>query len=944
MDSSPIRYLKEITFLFAEKVKVPSVWASEPEAAALSVTYLNQALSKVFAASGGKVLKSVEGGFCVAYERPMDAAKAALKIHSKLAAMAWPEVVIASGVAKLRPEVRIALFQGPDEPFVDDFLGKSASRAVRLAEIGHGGQILANSTFVESTSKSNAVSYIDLGFHRLRDLMAPLQVYQLAARGLPTEFPPLSSLSFSEANLPEQVSRFVSRGTELAICKDLLRKRRLLTLVGFGGIGKTRLACQVAAEIAAEFPHGVTFVDFAAIRQATAIAPAMCIVMGVSFTSKVGALDALTQALKQRPRLLVLDTCEHLAAAIGDIVEHLIRSVPDLKVLVTSRVPLGTNGEQRYRVSSLSLPAPEDAIGSIALTGAVQLFLDRARNIQPTFSLTPEATAAIVEICRRLDGIPLALELAAAGLKNQTSEQLLERLVSALPTQAHEPTGTEHDEPLHAAIEWSIDLLSEREKIVFRRLSVFGSSWSSGAAEAVAADSDIDPIDVLDGLHSLVEKSLIVYNGEDRYSWLQTIRDFSRKLLASSDEEDAIRRQHLMYCSRHLRHESGVTRSDSQDIKSEVDRELQDLFTAIEFAYSTGKSESAEDQQLALALTNWLFPYWNLVGRLSEGVRVGVEVLTQVGEHPSPDFIRLLIETGGAAYSVLDYALAEALLERAEKTSDMLGLASLSTEALRTRGEAAVHEGRLTDARSLLQTAEARYRGAGDLNGAAICLRSLGYLAKENGELQLAKDLTEKALAIHKKQGDASGQLWCIGSLGSLAMEQGDLDRARQNFEQALTIHEGIENYPGIAWNCTMLANLALRQGRPLDAIDLLTKSLRILERDKNTGLKAWPLGLLGEAQIQCGDIQSAVLAFEEVVQLGETGFFGKSEGLALLRLCELHIQQDDRKAALRYYDRAQGLLERLESAEFHEQFQMVTNLLLTSVKTESRRVESFGN
>ena len=920
---------KNTTFLFSVIENLERLWSSDPEAMTLAVAFHGKALSNVFALTGGHVFKATDGAFCVAYSNPIDAARSALKIQSMLLKADGLGATAARAAERTQLKVCIALLCGPAEQFGGDIVGRSANRTARLLEAGHGMQVLASPSVVAATVNAPDFAWLDLGTHRLRDLLSPMRIHQMTATNLPASFPDLNSLSNVNTNLPEQVTPFLGRGREIYDCKGLLKKRRMLTLVGFGGVGKTRLALQVAAELSPELPSGISFIDLSQIKQAEAIVPTICYVLGIPFSSEFGAIDALTYSLKKETPLLVLDSCELLAEPIGQIVEHLMRSIPSLNVLATSRVPLGVTGEQHYRVSSLSLPGLNDSLDAISASGAVQLFNDRAHVNQPTYSMTSETAPTVLEICRRLDGIPLALELAAARLKNLTPAQILERLDLSLSLLRSENSPAVHiEQPLQAAIEWSIDLLTEPEKIVFRRLAVFVTSWSLPAAEAIVGDGDIDSIDVFDGLQSLVEKSLTNFSGEDQYSWLQTIREFSIQMLVASDDERAIRQRHLQFYSRYMASDSIHARSDEPRFRAELDRELPNIFAAIEFACSSAIPNETENLDLALRLSSWLFPYWNLVGRLSEGVRVGLEVLNHPAQQSSAELVRLLIETGGAAYSVFDYGVAEILLSRAEAISDELGLELLSMESLRTRGELAVHQGRLSDGRTLLQAAAERYQTTGDSNGAAVCFRSLGYVARETGEFQLAQDLTERALSIHTEFGDSSGQLWCVGSLGSLAMELGELDRARQNFEQALAMHKAIENFPGIAWNCNMLADLALRQGRPSDAIELLERSLKILDRDKETGLKSWPLGLLGEAFAQTGDLARAIIAFEQVVEIGQQGAFGKSEGLALLRLCELHLKQGHRATALGYFDFAKDLALRLEVAGFQEQFQEMATML----------------
>jgi predicted ATPase/class 3 adenylate cyclase len=529
---------ESVTFLFTDVEGSSRLWELEPEAMLLAIKAHDSLLSSIFKETGGEVFKTLGDAFCVAYRSPQQAARAAVAVQTKLPQAAWPKAMHLEDSDWVALKVRIAILSGQAEKIGNDYFGRSLNRVSRLMNIGHGGQVLCSQEVVRETAGDPNLVWTDLGEHRLKDLLRPLRVYQLSWPGMPEEFPPLKSLASSNSNLPEQLAPLISREAELEMCSSLLKSRRLLTLTGAGGVGKTRLSLQIAADQMDAFPDGVWLVELAPLNSPDQIATAACHALSIPPPKDGSGVDALISHLENRKCLLIFDNCEHVIQGAAKVVDRVLKAAPGLTVLATSREPLGVNGEQRYHVPSLSLPARNAAFDEVVASEAVRFFCDRALLVRPDFKPTPETAPVLVEICHRLDGIPLAMELAAARLKSMSLPQMLERLSNRLNLlTGGSRSALPRQQTLRAAIDWSFDLLSPQEKVALRRLATFAGSWTLDSAEAVLEGNGIDLYDVLDLLSSLVDKSLVNFNDENRYSFLETIREFALEQLMESEDE-----------------------------------------------------------------------------------------------------------------------------------------------------------------------------------------------------------------------------------------------------------------------------------------------------------------------------------------------------------------------------------------------------------------------
>jgi predicted ATPase len=511
-----------VTFLFTDVEGSTRRWEADAEGMRIALAAHDEVLRGAIEAHGGWLFKHTGDGVCAAFASPRAAVDAAVAAQRAL------ELPVRMGIATGEAELRGA-----------DYFGAVLNRAARVMAAGHGGQIL----LAESTaSLLSGVDLLDLGPRRLRDLPTPIGVFQVRAAGLRTEFPALRALDASPGNLRAQTTSFIGRESEVAELQTTLKAHRLLTLTGVGGVGKTRLALEVAAGVAAEFPDGVWFFDLAAVTDRAAVPDAVAAVLGITQQPGKNVAESVAAASEGRVRLLVLDNCEHVRDAAADLVEAILAQSATVRVLATSREGLGVADEQLWLVPSLDVGAGIDS-------AAVNLFVERAHSVASRFSVaTPDEAAAVVEICRRLDGIPLAIELAASRMAAMTAGEVRDRLDQRLRLLVGSRRALERHHTLRHAVQWSYDLLADAEKGLLERCSVFAGGFDLVSACAVmGSDDDFAVLDLLD---ALVRKSLLVADQSEertRFSMLETIRQFAEEQLVAGGEASETRAAHSRY-------------------------------------------------------------------------------------------------------------------------------------------------------------------------------------------------------------------------------------------------------------------------------------------------------------------------------------------------------------------------------------------------------------
>jgi predicted ATPase len=511
-----------VTYLFTDIEGSTRRWESDADAMRAALLTHDEVLRTAIEAHGGFLFSHTGDGVVAAFASPMSAVNAAIDAQREL------QLPVRMGIATGEAELRDG-----------DYFGTVLNRAARVMAAGHGGQILiADST----AGLLSGVDLVSLGPRRLRDVPNPITVFQARASGLPEEFPPLRALDTSTGNLRRAATSFIGRELQVDEIEATVRAHRLVTLTGVGGVGKTRLAVEVAARLADEFPDGVWVFELAAVADPAAVPDAVAAVLGVTQQPGKSVSESVAGALEGRIRLLVFDNCEHVLDAAADLIEAILGQSSTVRILATSREGLGVADEQRWPVASLD-------VGAGIESAAANLFVDRARSVDSGFLVADQA-AAVVEVCRRLDGIPLAIELAASRVASMTAGEIRDRLDDRFRLLVGSRRGLGRHQTLRQAVAWSYELLDDAEKVLLDRLSAFVGGFDLESACAVAASEHIDDLAVLDLLDALVRKSLLVANrssGRTRFSMLETIRQFAEEQLVASSVASEVRTAHARY-------------------------------------------------------------------------------------------------------------------------------------------------------------------------------------------------------------------------------------------------------------------------------------------------------------------------------------------------------------------------------------------------------------
>jgi predicted ATPase/class 3 adenylate cyclase len=745
-----------VTFLFTDIEGSTRLWEDGRSTMSEALERHDNILQQAISDSGGVIFSTGGDGLAAAFERAPDALRAALDAQARLQSQTWDPPL----------SVRMAIHTGDVESRAGDYFGPPLNRCARLMPSAHGGQVLCSSISASLASDQlpEGSSLRDLGSHRLRDLSDPEHIFQVWNANLRSDFPPLRSLDTYRGNLPVQPTVFIGRDAELTEIAKALDEARVVTLSGVGGVGKTRLALQVAAEVLPRFDDGAWLVELASLGTPESVVEVVASTLGVQASPGKTLEQSVSDHLERKSLLLILDNCEHLLNAAAKFVGTALRVASGLKVLTTSREGLALPGERLMTVPSLQIPDTQMSLDDLLATESVRLFTERARESDSRFTFHPNDAAALGELSRRLDGIPLAIELAAARIRVMTPKEMLEHLDRRFKLlSAGRRTAVSRHQTLRSTIDWSYDLLDEPERVVLRRLSVFSGDFDLPSAQGNVADDDLEPFDVSDILFRLVEKSLVVADpgsGTTRYRLLETIRDYAWERLSERGEDyNTSERhcQHFLALAEDLG--QGLCGRDEPISREKIVRDLENFRTSLRRAID------ADDAEVALRLVDAL----SIVGSLR----------SPYGSMPQ----RVAELSGAAGHPLTPVALASAA-------------AALSDQGDNRKAAALVHS-------ALDLAGSQKGTPAGDHAFCRVCgnVAMVAHIQSDMGRfLEMAKAWKKAAYEI----GDAFEISQALNLLGSL---RDDPEEAMQACEESLRLARELGGPSRIAYSSIVLAS-----------------------------------------------------------------------------------------------------------------------------------------
>lgn len=826
-----------VTLLLADIEGSTQLWETEPQEMAKAVARLDRALAQIVAAHGG--VRPVEQGegdsLVIAFNRGSDAVACALDLQMAPQAPIRLRIGLHTGEVQLRDQ--------------NNYIGTTINRTARIRDLGHGGQTLLSGATEEIVADHlpPGAWVLPLGTHQLRGLRRAERVIQLCHPDLHNQFPPLRLPIAASEGLPLQLTSFVGRTAQIAELSRAVTQNRLVTLTGAGGSGKTRLAVQVAGQIAAQFRGGAQYVDLAPITEPDLVPATAARTLGLAEVPGRSATDALLRLIADRQLLLILDNCEHLLDATAALVGAMLGACVSVTVLATSREPIGMSGELIWRVSSLSITDE-----------AIELFTDRARLVRPEFAITDENAATVAEICRRLDGMPLAIELAAARTRALSVTDILASLHDRFRIlTGGARTAVRRQQTLRASVDWSHALLTDVERVIFRRLAVFRNGFHLDAAEAVVADDYVQRHQVLDELTLLVDKSLVIADsasGATRYRLLETVRQYALEKLGDAGESDTVRLCHRDYYTHLAMLVDRLTSAGHRQHVEQADIEIDNLRAAFTWSCDTGDSEGA--LRLACALQR----LWWTSGHIQEALSWISAVLSDPSQPPAD------VTPATYARAVADFATLTAAVgapqsmrdvERALAIAREVGDADLLIRSLVACGSTAAFDAGV--ARPYLDEAAGMARGVGDKWGLSQILWWQAYVAIHDGDPRTAIIAGREGGDLANEIGDGFVSRICrYWGLATAWFLRGELAKATAEFHELMAEADADHDFTTRVVCQAHLGHTLAWMGDPTAAVAAASAALEALS--EMGGLwEALCKAPLATAQLAAGDVAAAL-------------------------------------------------------------------------------------
>ncbi|MBK8550390.1 MAG: adenylate/guanylate cyclase domain-containing protein [Ignavibacteria bacterium] len=778
-----------ITFLFTDIEGSTKLSQDYPETIQSALDKHHSVLRNAVESKNGFIFEIVGDAFCCAFEKAEDAVNAAVEAQLDLANEKWNAAVI---------KVRIGIHSGSAEWNGTDYMGYiTLARAARVMSAAFGEQIIiSNPTYELVRDKFDAVkekdvTFRDLGERRLKDVIQPIRLFQILCPGLREDFPPLKTLDARPNNLPIQLTSFIGRDDVMLRVKKLFGQTHLLTILGAGGAGKTRLAMQTAADVIDDFANGVFIAELASVSDPSFILQTLMSSLGIKEETGKSLEETLTGYLKDKEILIILDNCEHLINECSGLAEKLIRNCPSLKIIATSREALNCVGEQTYILPSLSIPdaSVNNTAEKITNYESVRLFIERALSVNQNFRVNNKNATALAEICRRLDGIPLAIELAAARIRVLSVEKINERLDDRFNLlSGGKRTALPRQQTLRALIDWSYDLLTEEEKVLWRRLSVFSGGWTLEAAEEICSDDNFKKGEILDLLSQLADKSIIIFDEENnRYRILETLKQYGEDKLNKTQEADLISSRYLQFYLMFSENAYGnFIGPDSDNWLDLVETEMDNLRSA------QNRAIAVKDIEYCLKLSDYLSRFWLLRGLLQEGLKNATKILNMVSTNNYPVLRAKLLFDAGVIAQDMSY---------------------------------------FEDAKKYLTESLEIFKKQNDYTFLARVTSMLGLVMINTLEYQKGEALCIEAKALYEKTGNKSGETNSLIYLSYIHIDKGDFLKAGKILNEALNQRKDLVADRNLIYSRIRLATIETKLGNLTLAADFLNSAKSMLEK-----------------------------------------------------------------------------------------------------------------
>ena len=847
-----------VTFLFTDIEGSTKLAQKNNDAYLAALDKHHEVLYEVIDSNNGFVFKIIGDSFCCAFNNSTDAVNAAIKSQIKLKSIDWKDTEI---------KVRMGIHSGEAEFINKDYSGYvTLSRSQRIMSVAYGEQILITQEVFDALKENHETefSFKDFGERKLKDIIKPEHIYQIVSDGLRTDFPPLKSLDARQNNLPTSVSQFVGRRKEIDEIKQLFTKIRLLSLTGAGGTGKTRLAIQLASELIDEFENGIWIIEFSPVTDPDLVVKEISTVLNLKEDPTIDGLQALRDFLKNKSTLLIFDNCEHLLNRCAQVSETLLSYCTKLKIISTSRESFNIQGETLYRIPPLSMPEniKKESFESLIEYESVKLFLDRAVSVNPKFTLTKENIYAVAELCKKLDGIPLAIELASKRVNVLPVEKILERLDDRFKLlNSGNSTALPRQKTLRALIDWSYDMLNPSEQILLQRLSIFMGGWTLETSEEICSDETIDQYEILDLMESLLNKSLIYFNevgGKGRFGILESIKYYALEKLSDTINNH---QKHLTYFLNFSSYSNQKKKGTGQlEWLNAMSTELDNIRGNTHWALNNNPED-------AVRIVINTYDFWNHKGYLQEGFDTSMKVLNSVditNKKLKADLLsRLAIfcyEQG--KFTELENFSNEALnLYREENDEEGI----LNT--LNTLGQKSFIELDLNNAVKLYEEALALSDSTDSKVGKATTLYNLSFPVGNLGDFQRSISLQEESLKLSREIKNEHLTAQVLLSLSvALTRRTGDIKKAAVYSEESLLISRRIDDQYLISVNLVHLADLKLNyDNKNYDEAEYILLEAYKISKDCGYNMNLFPIRIhLGRLYTETENYTSAINIYKE--------------------------------------------------------------------------------